>query len=59
MLEAYSKRGMVSTSEATTMHGLLNYAGGFVVGPCLKPSSRVWKPAFGVVRCGAHISFVP
>ena len=30
MLAAYADKGSVSSSEAATMHGLLNYAGGFV-----------------------------
>ena len=40
MLTAYAAKGSVSSSEAATMHGLLNYAGGFVVGRCLKPAAR-------------------
>ena len=40
MLTAYATKGAVSSSEAATMHGLLNYAGGFVVGRCLKPAAR-------------------
>ena len=40
MLESYAAKGTVSAPEAATMHGLLNYAGGFVVGRCLKPAAR-------------------
>ena len=40
MLESYAAKDTVSAPEAATMHGLLNYAGGFVVGHCLKPAAR-------------------
>ena len=40
VLESYAAKGTVSAPEAATMHGLLNYAGGFVVGRCLKPAAR-------------------
>ena len=40
MLKSYVSRGSVTPGEAATMHGLLNYAGGFVVGRCLKPAAR-------------------
>ena len=32
MLNSYKCRGAISASEAATMHGLLNFAGGFVIG---------------------------
>ena len=40
MLESYAAKGTVSAPEAATVHGLLNYASGFVVGRCLKPAAR-------------------
>ena len=50
MLEAYISKGSISGSEAATMHGLLNYAGGFVVGRCLKPAARF----FASMSNGSH-----
>ena len=44
-LGSYSKASV----EAATMHGLLNYAAGFVVGRCLKPSAR----QFGHLQSGS------
>ena len=49
MLESYAAKGTVSAPEAATMHGLLNYAGGFVVGRCLKPAAR----QFGNLQSGS------
>ena len=43
MLKTYRSRGAISSSEAATMHGLLNYAGGFVIGRCLKPAARFFS----------------
>lgn len=40
MLEGFQSRKAVLPSEAASMHGLLNYAGGFVVGRSLKPAAR-------------------
>ena len=56
MLASYSNKGTVSISEAATMHGLLNYAGGFVVGRCLKPAARQFGNMQGGSTDAAFIS---
>ena len=56
MLASYSNKGTISTTEAATMHGLLNYAGGLVVGRCLKPAARQFGNMQGGSTDAAFIS---
>lgn len=40
LLKNFEERQNIQPGEAATMHGLLNHAGGFVIGRSLKPAAR-------------------
>lgn len=43
ILRGFVERQCILPGEAATMHGLLNYAGGFVIGRSLKPAARYFS----------------
>lgn len=50
MLKSFAEKGSITSGEASRMRGLMNFAGGFVMGRAIKPVSRL----FAVLQHGTN-----